>query len=77
MVGFTGSFVPETERRPGALRTLTFVRLRPGGSIGWGQAGLPLGKVPPVLLSEAWNDLHAIAAQGAGFDAEWEKKAQW
>ena len=76
VVNFTGSYVPETERRTGALRDLTFVRLR-DGKTSWGSNGIPLGKVPPVLLSEAWNDLHAIAAQGTGYDAEWEKKAQW
>ena len=76
MLGFTGSFVPETERRAGALRELRFVRLR-GGKVGWGATGLALGKVPAVLLSEAWNDLHAVAAAGTGFDAAWEKKAQW
>ncbi len=76
VLGFTGSFVPETERRAGALRELRFVRLR-GGKVGWGATGLGLGKVPAVLLSEAWNDLHAVAAAGTGFDAAWEKKAQW
>ncbi|MGI4943275.1 MAG: DUF4132 domain-containing protein [Janthinobacterium lividum] len=76
VVNFTGSFVPETERRAGALRDLTFVRLR-DGKVGWGGDGIPLGKVPPVLLSEAWNDLHAIATAGTGHDADWEKKAQW
>ena len=35
---------------------------------------LPLGKVPPVLLCECWNDLRLIAGAGTGFDPEWEKK---
>jgi hypothetical protein len=30
-----------------------------------------------VLLSEAWNDLHTVAAAGAGFDANWQKKVGW
>jgi hypothetical protein len=35
----------------------------------------PLGEVPAVLLSECWNDMRAVAAEGT-FDAEWEKKIQ-
>ncbi len=33
---------------------------------------LPLGKVPPVLLSECYNDIKQIAAEGTGFDPEVE-----
>lgn len=77
VIAFTGSSVPESERRQGALKELTFVRLRPGQSHAWGQGALALGKVPHVLLSEAWTDYHAIAAQGSGFDADWEKKSGW
>jgi hypothetical protein len=36
---------------------------------------VPIGSVPPVLLGEAWNDLHAMAAAGSGFEADWEKKS--
>jgi hypothetical protein len=32
--------------------------------------------VPPVLLSECWNDLRQIAVAGTGFDPEWAKKAE-
>ena len=35
---------------------------------------LPLGEVPPVMLSEVWNNLRAIAAQGTGYDLDWKKK---
>ena len=38
------------------------------------QTQVPLGDVPPVLLSECWNDLRLAASEGPGFDPEWEKK---
>jgi hypothetical protein len=37
---------------------------------------MPLGEVPDVLLCESWNDVRALAAEGTGFDPEWEKKCQ-
>lgn len=76
VVRFTGSYIGETDRRAVALQDLVFVRLRQGVAPAYA-SGTALGKVPPVLLSEAWNDLHAIAAQGPGFDADWRKKASW
>jgi hypothetical protein len=41
---------------------------------------VPLGSVPAVLLSECWNDVKTIAADGTGFDPKWEEKtdgASW
>ncbi len=35
---------------------------------------MSLGEVPAVLLTECWNDIRQIAAEGPGFDADWEKK---
>jgi hypothetical protein len=35
---------------------------------------MPLGEVPVILLNECWNDLRTIAAEGTGFDPDWEKK---
>lgn len=76
VVEFTGNSLPE-ENRPSALIALRFVRQKKaGGYLNWG-AGVALKEVPAVLLSEAWNDLHAMATAGSGFDAEWEKKAGW
>ena len=37
---------------------------------------LRLVDVPPVLLSECWNDYRAIVAKAA-FDNDWEKKMPW
>ncbi len=28
------------------------------------------------VLSECWNDIRQIAAEGSGFDPDWEKKTQ-
>jgi hypothetical protein len=35
-----------------------------------------LADVPPVLLSECWNDYRAMAAKAA-YDPDWEKKTPW
>lgn len=71
-VEFTGNFLPE-ENRTVALRTLGFV---PQGTSGSGTA-MRLADVPEVLLSETWNDLRLMAADGSGFDAEWERKVEY
>ena len=72
-IEFSGSSLPE-ENMPAALKTLAFVRL---GAGGYGGANLPLAKVPPVLLAEAYGDYHAVAAACLGFDPEWEGKMPW
>jgi len=55
-----------------ALHQLAFSRSDPraGGS----SEPLALGEIPPVLLSECWNDLAALAAEGPGYDPDWEAK---
>jgi len=70
-IGFTGSF-PGQENAPAALTELGFARTG-----RFGNEALPLRSVPPVLLSEAWNDYHEIAAAGSGFDPDWQKKSQY
>lgn len=76
IIEFTGNSLPE-ENRPSALVALRFIRQKKtNGWMDW-NTGLPLKDVPDVLLSEVWNDFHAMAAAGAGFDAEWENKAGW
>ena len=77
VIEFTGSYVPE-EDIPAALRELYFLPIKEGESeyVGWGGGQkLPLGDVPPVLLGECVNDVKQIAADGAGFDKDWESKA--
>jgi len=68
-VEFTGNSLPETNRKV-ALRSLSF-KARTGDNE---QTMLVLGDVPKVLLSECWNDLRLMAAEGSGFDPDWEKK---
>jgi len=77
-IEFSGSSLPE-ENMPAALKTLSFVRLgAPGGYwSGGGSGGLPLSKVPPVLLAEAYGDYHAVAAATQGFDPDWQRKMPW
>lgn len=75
VVEFTGNSLPE-ENRLTALLGLRFLRMRKGGGLRFDKP-VPLKEVPAVLLSEAWNDLHAMAAAGNGYDADWEKKAAW
>jgi len=69
VIEFTGSFVPEENIRA-ALIDLHFERSGRGGR------RVALGEVPPVLLSECWNDLHVVAAK-AVFDPDWERKSAW
>ena len=75
-IEFTGSYIGNTGTSPGALRGLRFYRVAGSDGQQW-RSEAPLGQVPPVLLSEAWNDYHAVAARGTGFDPAWEKKASW
>lgn len=70
-IEFSGSPLPE-ENRPAALQSLTFRKLRGGGS---GGVQVMLDEVPSVLLAESWRDLHDLAEKGTGFDPDWQKKA--
>lgn len=72
-VEFTGSPLPEEDRTV-ALRSLSFSRERPGVP---GAEQLPLGDVPAVLVSECWHDVRQMAAQGTGFDPEWQKTTEY
>ena len=75
MIEFTGSPLPE-ENRAVALVAAKFVRARKGQRSSYGLQ-LALNEVPPVLLSEVWNDLHQIGAAGSGFAADWRNKVGW
>lgn len=69
VVNFTGNPLPE-ENRLVALKELSFRRETPDGR----RAELTLGDVPAVLASECWQDMRLLAAEGTGFDPEWENK---
>lgn len=71
MITFSGNCLPE-ENLPAVIHTLKFARDRDGKPGG----GVMPAKVPPVLLSECWQDYHAAASKGA-FDPEWEKRSPW
>ena len=75
VIEFTGNGLPE-ENRTVALTMLRFERVVPENEPATGGAKISLGEVPPVLLSECWNDIRQLAAEGPGFDSEWEKKTQ-
>lgn len=82
-IEFSGNSLPE-DNIPAALKSLSFMRLgAPGGfgfdyrSGGGGSGGVPLSKVPPVLLAEAYADYHAVAAATQGFDPDWQRKMPW
>jgi hypothetical protein len=72
VVNFTGNPLPE-ENRLVALKELAFRRATPDGR----HVELTLGDVPAVLVSECWQDMRLLAAEGTGFDPEWEKKAEY
>ena len=72
VIEFTGNCLPE-ENRTVALTALHFERAATEGEPAADGAKLPLGQLPPVLLAECWNNLRQLAAQGPGFDPEWEK----
>jgi len=72
VVNFTGNPLPE-ENRLVALKELAFRRATPDGRY----TELTLGDVPAVLVSECWQDVRLLAAEGTGFDPEWEKKAEY
>ncbi|HWB58958.1 MAG TPA: DUF4132 domain-containing protein [Chthoniobacteraceae bacterium] len=74
VIEFSGSPMPE-ENRTVALISLAFSRLGEEGRAE--NENIPLGELPIVLLTECWNDLRAAAAEGSGFDAEWEKKTSY
>ena len=76
-IEFTGNSLPETNRNV-ALVALSFNRTTEKADYWSMSAGLPIEKVPGVLLSECYNDIRQIAQAGTGFDPDWEKKSnQW
>ena len=78
VIEFSGNSLPGEDRTV-ALTYLSFCRLPEETDAGYfyNHAQLPLEEVPPVLLSETWNDLQAISAQGRGYDPDWQKKVEY
>ena len=73
VIQFSGNFLPE-ENRTVALTALSFER---HGHDGTSTSTMRLDDVPPVLLSEAYNDMRLLAGEGSGHDPEWEKKVEY
>ncbi len=78
VVEFTGSYLPESDI-PAAIRELYFVPMKPNDdtAYSWNPNKIKLSKVPPVLISECYNDVREMASEGSGFDPQWEKKGLW
>lgn len=76
---YTGSYMGERTDHPAAIISLFFTPLRPDNQeeYYYQPRKLRLSEVPPVLLSECYNDVRDIAAEGTGFDPDWEKKGMW
>ena len=72
VVEFSGNCLPE-ENVPAAMISLSFENYTSGRRLG---GSVKLDDVPPVLLSECWNDYRSMAAKGA-FDEGWEQKMPW
>ena len=66
MIEHTGSSEPANDHLV-ALKHLRFSR--PDDAL---ERSVVLRDVPPVLLSECYNDLAEIAAAGSGFDPQWQ-----
>lgn len=75
IIEFTGNSLPE-ENRMVAVAALHFDRIGPDAPDAFAERRVPVGDVPPVLLSECWNDVRQIAGEGSGFDPNWEKTTQ-
>ena len=72
-IHFSGSGLPETDG-PVVLFHLCFAAQKPEGqTYSWNANFMELNKVPSVLLSECYNDLKQLAAEGTGFKADWKK----
>ena len=70
VIEFSGNCVPE-ENLPAAVINLSFGKVEKNRV-----TPMKLGEVPDVLLSECWNDYHAMAAKGA-HDPKWRDKMPW
>ncbi len=72
VIEFSGNCLPE-ENVPAAMMSLSFERYSGGSRTG---GTVKLSEVPPVLLSECWNDYRSMVAKAA-YDENWEQKMPW
>lgn len=66
---FTGSYMGAED----FAAAIDFMQFTKTESNAWSAQPVVLKQVPPLLLSEVWNDLHEIAKVGE-FDPDWKKK---
>lgn len=71
---FPGDRLPERNRTVALLGLSVLANVDASGRQ---QASVTLARVPEVLLSECYNDLRVIAADGSGYDADWGKKCNY
>jgi len=78
VIEFTGNIVPE-ENRTVALMRLYFSHMKDDSSDDsvYFHRPVKLGRLPSILVAESWNDLRQMAADGSGFDPDWQKKTEW
>jgi hypothetical protein len=69
VIAFSGNSLPEENREVG-LKTLAFASL--GAATEGVAANATLGSVPAVLVSECYNDVRLMAAEGRGYDPDWK-----
>lgn len=74
IIEFSGSYLPE-EDIPVSLTNLYFTQITDGSNDYWEPEKMPLERVPSVLLSECYNDVRQIAAEGTGYDPKWKEKS--
>ncbi len=72
VIEFSGNCLPE-ENVPAAMMSMSFEKYTAGRR---GGTAIKLADVPPVLLSECWNDYRAMVAKAA-YDEKWEQKMPW
>jgi hypothetical protein len=75
LIEFTGNALPE-QNRTVALKTLSFQTVTMESPGATSSRPVLLGEVPTVLFTECWNDLRQLAAEGTGYEPEWEAKIE-
>ena len=76
VIEFSGNPLPE-ENLKIALMKLFFMKSLTEQMINYESRKIPLGNVPPVLLSECRYDMKMIADRGEGYHSDWNDKIKW
>lgn len=78
VIEFTGNTLPEENRMVGLMK-LYFIEIQEDSQDGYAYSHKPLklSEIPAVMALECCNDLKTMADEGAGYDAEWQKKTEY